>query len=253
VLAFLLRGVGHYKHLRHRSWAVTSCAIPILEGMGRIANGYRTPGLSANCSASRHRNAALHRGAWAVLCLACAVATIVKGAPNGALLWIALAAYLASKARERLHLESSFRLGAEAEERVGILLDEAMGWGWAVEHDVLKQGGGNIDHVVHSPSMTFTIDTKRSSWCGRDLDQAHRHAEWAIRYYGAQRPIAPVICVQRSGDPAMEVDGVVVVGGTRLLGFLGSMHWPESIAGDEDLFEQSQREADFEELFGVGA
>jgi Nuclease-related domain len=188
-----------------------------------------------------------------VLCLACAVVTAVEGAPDGALLWIALAAYLASKARERLHLESSFRLGAEAEERVGILLDEAMGRGWAVEHDVLKQGGGNIDHVVHSPSMTFTIDTKRSWWREQDLDQAHRHAEWAARYYGAQRPIVPIVCVQRSSDPAMEVDGVVVVGSARLLGFLDSMHCPESIAGDEDLLGQSEWEADFEELFGVGA
>ncbi len=221
--------------------------------MGRIANGYRTPGLSANCSASRHRNAALHRGAWAVVFLACAVAAVVEGAPSGALLWIALAAYLAYKARERLRLESSFRLGAQAEERVGILLEEAMDWGWAVEHDVLKQGGGNIDHVVHSPSMTFTIDTKRSWWRERDLDQAHRHVEWAARYYGAQRPIVPVICVQRSSDPAMEVDGVVVVGSARLLGFLGSTHWSESIAGDEDLFGHSQREADFEELFGICA
>jgi hypothetical protein len=118
---------------------------------------------------------------------------------------------------------------------------------------VLKRGGGNIDHVVHSPSMTFTIDTKRSWWRERDLDQAHRHAEWAARYYGGQRPIIPIVCVQRSSDPAMEVDGVVVVGSARLLGFLGSTHWPESIVGDEDLFGRSQREADFEDLFGVSA
>jgi len=221
--------------------------------MGRIANGYRTPGLSTNCSASRHHNAALHRGAWAVFFLVCAVATVGKGTPSSALLCIALAAYFAHRARERLRLESSFRLGAQAEEQVGVLLEEAADWGWAVEHDVLKRGGGNVDHVVHSPSMTFTIDTKRSWWRERDLDQAHRHAAWAARCYGAHQPIVPVICIQRSSDPALEVDGVVVVGGARLLGFLASTHWPESIARDEDLFGHSQREADFEELFGASA
>ena len=116
---------------------------------------------------------------------------------------------------------------------------------------MLKQGGGNIDHVVHSPSTIFTIDTKRSRWRDRDLDQAHRHAAWAARYYGAQRPIVPVICVQRSSEPAMNVDGVVVVGSTRLLGFLGSTRWPESVAVHEDPYQHSQREADFEELFGA--
>lgn len=109
--------------------------------MGRIANGYRTPGLSTNCSAPRHHNAALHRGAWAVFFLVCAVATVGKGAPSSALLCIALAAYFAHRSRERLRLESSFRLGAQAEEQVGVLLEEAADWGWAVEHDVLKRGG----------------------------------------------------------------------------------------------------------------
>lgn len=224
-----------------------------LRDMGRIRNGSRTPGLSANCSASRHRNAAIHRGAWAAFFLACAIAAVGGGDPGGGLLFVALAAFFAYKARERLGLEASFRLGAQAEQRVGVLLEEVESWGWTVEHDVLKQGGGNIDHVVHSPSTIFTIDTKRSRWHERDLDQAHRHAAWAARYYRGQRPITPVICIQRSSEPAREIDGVVVVSSARLLGFLGSLHWPESLDGNADLLGRSQREADFEDLFGVGA
>jgi hypothetical protein len=221
--------------------------------MAKIANGRRTPGLSTHCSASRHRKAAQRRGGWAIVFLVCAVAELGEGAVGAALLLLLLGAYLASRAKERLRLESSFRLGAEAEQQVAILLEEAVDWGWAVEHDVLKQGGGNIDHVVHSPSMTFTIDTKRSSWRERDLDQAHRHAAWAARYYGVPRQIVPVICIQRSSAPAIEEDGVVVVGSTRLLGFLGSTHWPESVRYGEDPFQLSQREADYDELFGIYA
>jgi Nuclease-related domain len=184
--------------------------------------------------------------------LVCAVVTVGEGAPSAALLWICLAAYLAYRARERLRLESSFRLGAEAEQRVAALLEEVVDWGWAVEHDVLKQGGGNIDHVVHSPSRVFAIDTKRSWWRERDLDQAHRHAGWAARHYGGQRLIVPIICVQRSSKPATGEDGVVVVGSGRLLGFLASTQWPESLTAS-DPFQRSQREAEFEELFGIGA
>jgi aminopeptidase N len=188
-----------------------------------------------------------------VFFLVCAGGEVLQGAPSAALVWLALAAYLAYRAQERLRRESWFRLGAEAEQRVAALLEEAVDWGWAVEHDVLKQGGGNIDHVVHSPSTIFTIDTKWSRWRDRDLDQAHRHAAWAARYYGAQRPIVPVICVQRSSEPAMKVDGVVVVGSTRLLAFLGSTRWPGSVAVHEGPYQHSKREADFEELFGIGA
>ncbi len=221
--------------------------------MARISNRYRTPGLSTNCSAIRHRNASVHRGVWAAIFVGYAIATASDGESASALALFALAVYFAYRARERLRMASSFQLGAEAEMRVAALLEEAAGWGWTVEHDVLKKGGGNIDHVVHSASVTFAIDTKRSRWRERDLAQAHRHAGWAARHYGAARPIVPVICIQRSGDPAIEVDGVVIVGSARLLGFLGSTQWPDSISFGDDPFQNSRREAEFEELFGIGA
>jgi hypothetical protein len=65
-------------------------------------------------------------------------------------------------------MASAFELGDKAEVRVGALLAEVQDWGWVVHHDVLKSRHWNIDHVVLSDSMIFTIDTKRSTWRERN-------------------------------------------------------------------------------------
>ena len=220
--------------------------------MSRRKSRPRTPGLSAHCSAARHRNAAIHLGAWAALFLVCAIAGLARGAASSSLLLVALATYFANKTRERLRLEASFRLGAQAEQRVGALLADVESWGWAVEHDVLKQGGGNIDHVVHSPRRR---SRSIPSGCGgeSEISTRPRHAEWAARHYGGHRRIAPVICIQRSNRAAVEVDGVVVVGSTRLLGFLSSTYWPESINNAGSITSRSRLTSEVEDLLDPDA
>jgi len=189
-------------------------------------NRPRNPGQSTRRSGSRHTRAADYWAAFAAVLVLCAVQGLGKLEIGASLLCVALAAYCVRKSRERSHLASAFELGAEAEVRVGALLAGVQGWGWSVQHDVLKGRRGNIDHVVLSDATIFTIDTKRSSWRERDLDQAHRHAEWAAAHYRGQRAIVPMICIQRSGQLAEEIDGVVVVGSARLLDFLSSQRWP---------------------------
>ncbi len=189
-------------------------------------NGPRNPGQSTRRSASRHTRASDYWAAFAAVLVLCAVEGLGKLEIGASLLCVALAAYCVRKSRERSHMAGAFELGAESEVRVGALLAEVQNWGWALQRDVLKGRRGNIDHVALSDSTIFTIDTKRSTWRERDLDQAHRHAEWAAAHYRGQRPIVPVICVQRSGQLAEEVDGVVVVGSARLLDFLRSQRWP---------------------------
>ncbi len=141
------------------------------------------------------------------------------GGGVGALL-IAGGLLVANGARTRARSARRFKAGAIAEERVGSRLWVLEECGWLVEHDVQKRGGGNVDHVVHSPGVTFVIDTKASSWSYRDISQAHRHVEWAAGYFGAGREIVPVICVQRSNQEAKLIDSVYTLGAPRIKGFL---------------------------------
>jgi len=141
------------------------------------------------------------------------------GGGFGALL-IAGGLLAGNEARGRARSARRFKIGAIAEERVGSRLLALEAWGWLVEHDVQKRDGGNIDHVVHSPAVTFLIDTKASKWDYRDIAQAHRHAKWAARHYGGQREIVPVICVQGSSRRVDFIDGVYTVGAPQLKDFL---------------------------------
>jgi hypothetical protein len=142
----------------------------------------------------------------------------LAGGEIGALC-IAVGILLAWNAGTRRRAGGRFRVGAIGEERIGSRLWKLEEAGWLVEHDVQKGGGGNIDHVVYSPAVTFVIETKAGRCAPRDLAQALRHAEWAEwRYLG--RKIVPVLCLQHSKQAPELIDGVWRVGSDELLGFL---------------------------------
>ncbi|HEX7244080.1 MAG TPA: nuclease-related domain-containing protein [Solirubrobacterales bacterium] len=107
-----------------------------------------------------------------------------------------------------------------AEERVGSRLWKLEELGWLVEHDVQKGGGGNIDHVVQSPAVTFVIETKAGASGSCDLSQVLRHAEWAVCHYGSRREIVPVLCLQRSRQGPELIEGIHAVGASNLVGFM---------------------------------
>jgi hypothetical protein len=178
-----------------------------------------------------------------------ALALAIQGAASSAGLVFAIGLLVANAARKRERRSGDFLLGAISEERVAALLEELERLGWSVEHDVAKGSGGNIDHIVHSPRVTFTIDTKRSRWRERDLGQAHRHLEWAGGYFAWQQPIVPVICIERSGAAAHCVAGVHIVGAGRLLDFL---EW-ESGAPASVPFEDPPFGYDGTAMVGAGA
>jgi hypothetical protein len=178
------------------------------------------PGESVRHTSSQLYLRAGRRGVWALLLVIFGIAVAARGGPAVGLLLAGCGVWVAIRAYRLQGAASRYKLGAEAEERVGALLERLSSEGWLVEHDVAKRGGGNVDHVVHSPSVTFTIDTKRSAWHGPDLGQAHRHVAWAATHYGARRLIVPVICVQRSSRGAEAIDGVYVIGAGKLLAFL---------------------------------
>lgn len=193
---------------------VVSCAPPTVDRM------YASPGGSVRETSRRLYEQAGLRALVAAVLLALGVAIGARGGGGVGAILIAAGILVAYGAWGRARSARGFRIGAIAEERVGARLGALEGRGWAVEHDVQKRGGGNVDHVVHAAGVTFAIDTKAARWRHRDLAQAHRHADWAARRYGGGREVVPVICVQGADLPAALHDGVYVVGAPRLVDFL---------------------------------
>lgn len=177
-----------------------------------------TPGASVRRTERRLYVKAGLRVAVAVALLGAAIAVVTRGASSSAILLAIGGGFSLISAWRIASRARSFALGAAAEEEVGRLLDR-LGVPWLVEHDVPKDGGGNIDHILHSPAGIYLIDTKRSRYRDKDFDQARRHAAWAHRQFGGSRTIS-VICLQRSDLAPELVQGVWIVGAGQLQSFL---------------------------------
>jgi hypothetical protein len=194
-----------------------------LSSVGNYGEATSTAGASVRQTSLALYSRAGVRAAVAVVLLLAALFAASVGAETfeglGVLALVG-AVWMLRKARRSQALAARYRLGAEAEERVGVRLDTLRKVGFEVEHDVRKRGRGNVDHVVHAGTVTFVIDTKRSRWRPPDLDQARRHSEWAIANYGARRMIVPVICIERSRRPPELVEGVHVVAGEDICSFV---------------------------------
>lgn len=149
--------------------------------------------------------------------LAIGLALGAIGATEAAGFFIAGGLLLALSARRRRGKGERFRIGVIAEERVGSRLWKLEELGWLLEHDVQKGGGGNIDHLVHSPAVTFVIETKAGAGKARDRAQVLRHAEWATRRYGGLREVVPIFCLQRSKQKPESIGGVYRVGASCLV------------------------------------
>lgn len=193
-----------------------SCGPPTLGRMRTSA----IAGHSVRQSARHHYGQA---GLLALLGAALLTLAVLIGASAGdeaAAIPCAIGVLLAFEARRQLRLAHRFKVGAVSEERVGSRLWALEDRGWLVANDVEKEGGGNVDHLVQSPAVTFVIETKTSRCWERDLEQLRRHAHWASALYGSEREVISVICVQRSRDRARLVGGVYVVGSSHLVNFL---------------------------------
>jgi hypothetical protein len=178
-----------------------------------------TPGASVRRTERRLHVKAGLRILVAVALLAAAIAVLAKGSSSSAILLAIGGGFSLLSARRVVGRARAFGLGAIAEEEVGRLLDQ-LRVPWLVEHDVQKGGGGNIDHILHSPAGIYLIDTKRSQYRDKDFDQARRHVAWAYRRFGDNSHIIPVICVQRSDLGPELIQGVWIVGAGQLQSFL---------------------------------
>lgn len=183
-------------------------------------NSVAAAGHSVRHEARRHLGRAGRSAVCSLALLGIGLLLARAAGPESATLLLAIGCLFAWDAWRHRKLGVRFRTGAVAEERVSSRLWKLEELGWLVEHDVPKPGGGNVDHVVQSPAITFVIETKSGRGRPDDLDQARRHAEWARRRFGALRTVIPVLCLQGSRLRPESVDGVCRVGAAHLVDFM---------------------------------
>lgn len=111
-----------------------------------------------------------------------------------------LALFLAREMIRRSDEALDFLFGGNAERRVAAVLDELRKPGWDVVHDVKKDFGGNVDHLVLGPTSAFAIETKSGRESARARGQALANAAWAKEKYG-RRWVNAVLCVLTDAPP----------------------------------------------------
>jgi len=115
-------------------------------------------------------------------------------------------------------------VGASAEEQVGGLLDQLVGW--RVIHDA-SLGRGNVDHILIGPTGVFTVETKSrpdpvrvSSVHGATLRQAHAQRRAVEAITGLK--VEPLLVFSRAwvDRPLARRKGVRVLPARMLLGYV---------------------------------
>jgi hypothetical protein len=106
--------------------------------------------------------------------------------------------------------------GSEAERIVGRELEPLRAEGWQIVHNLKKDRGGNIDHLVWSNRGAYAIETKSGRLHRSHLGQAKANAAWAKNKFGA-RWVEPVICLGREPPPEPQLDhGIWIVSPEQL-------------------------------------
>jgi hypothetical protein len=95
-----------------------------------------------------------------------------------------LAFFLARELYRRGDEALNYLVGSDAEIRVAEVLDQFRERGCDVVHDIKKDRGGNVDHLVLAPSVAFAIETKSGRDSSRARSQALSNAAWAKEKYG---------------------------------------------------------------------
>jgi hypothetical protein len=91
-----------------------------------------------------------------------------------------------------------YLIGGRTERHVGAELDKLKNDGWQVVHNLKKDYGGNVDHLVWGARGAYAIETKTGRYSRSAVSQAARNAAWAKEKFGA-RWVTPVLCV--SSEP----------------------------------------------------
>lgn len=94
-------------------------------------------------------------------------------------------------------------VGGKAEQRVGAELESLRDEGWLVIHRLVKDFGGDVDHVVCGPNGAYAIETKSSRFAWRHVGQAQGAANFT-RYKLGLRRVIPVVCVGDEFRPTLK-------------------------------------------------
>lgn len=105
-----------------------------------------------------------------------------------------LAFFLARELHTRGEWALNHLIGSDAEIRVAEVLDRFRERGWDVVHDIKKNGGGNVDHLVLGPNIAFAVETKSGRDSSRARGQALANAAWAKAKYD-RRWVNAIVCV----------------------------------------------------------
>jgi len=109
-------------------------------------------------------------------------------------------------------------VGAQAERRVGLPLNQFADRGWLVLHGYKKDRGGDIDHILCGPNGGYVIETKSHGFRRRDVGQTAGNAWWLREKLGVPW-VTGVLCV--AGDhPPERRERIWVVGENVLVPWL---------------------------------
>ncbi len=125
-----------------------------------------------------------------------------------------LAFMLLRELQEASDAAINWLIGGRAEVEVGEKLAVLQDRGWLVLHGVLKDRGGDIDHVVCGPAGAFAIETKSYRFRRADIGQAAGNAAWLKETLGI-RWATGVLCVPEERKPSK--NGVIWVMGQNEL------------------------------------
>jgi hypothetical protein len=122
--------------------------------------------------------------------------------------------------RRRGDEAANWLVGSRAEREVGRQLEPLRAEGWHVVHNLKKDRGGNVDHLVWSERGAYAIETKSGSFRRAHLGQAKGSAWWAKEKFGAQW-VEPLICVGDNPSPEPRYEsGVWVLSAEHLRAWL---------------------------------
>jgi hypothetical protein len=90
--------------------------------------------------------------------------------------------------------------GGRAETRVGDELDALRNHGWLVIHNLTKDRGGDVDHIVCGPRGAYAVETKSGHFAGRSAGQAEANARFVKHKLGV-KSVVPIVCVGDTARP----------------------------------------------------